>query len=133
MLRPVVFATILGICVTNAVSAEAIAVPSGQTILFHDVIAGERGPSGLTMRFRFIAPQIGDPDQPVAFDQAEPDMMHLCDTYALPRLSNIGPKVNQIIISLSDEPVEFGYMAPEVVQYFEAYRPTEMGCEWEGF
>lgn len=114
-------------------TAEPIAVPSGQPVAFHDIIQGERGPSGLTMRFRFIAPRIADPVAPVSFDVAEPDMMFLCETYALPRLAEIGPQVNQIIISLSDMPIEFGAMDPEVVQFFEAYAPTESGCLWEGF
>lgn len=132
-MKPLILSVALLLTAAAGQSAEAIAVPSGQPIAFHDIIQGERGPSGLTMRFRFIAPQIADPVAPVSFDVAEPDMMYLCENYALPRLAGIGPQVNQIIISLSDTPIAFGEMNPDVVQFFEAYAPTESGCQWEGF
>lgn len=129
-LRTALSALALAALIAPAVSSEAIAVPSGQTVTFHDMIWGEPGPAGLTMRFRFIAPQIAGE---IGYDEAEPDMAFLCESYALPRLSAQGPSVNQIIISLSDQPVPFGEMAPEVVQFFEAYRPEGTACIWEGF
>ncbi|SLN16745.1 hypothetical protein PSA7680_00491 [Pseudoruegeria aquimaris] len=132
-LRTAFSALALAALLAPAVSSEAIAVPSGQPVTFHDMIWGEPGPAGLTMRFRFIAPLIADGEAQVGFDEAEADMAFLCESYALPRLADQGPGVSQIIISLSDRPVPFGEMAPDVVQFFEAYRPEGSSCVWDGF
>ena len=58
-------------------------------------------------------------------------MEHLCNTYALPRVPNQGPRPSQIIISLSDRPVEFGTADPEATQFFEAYAVEDEACVWE--
>ncbi len=39
----------------------------------------------------------------------------------------------QIFISISDRPVEFGTKDPDAAQVFEAYRPEDGTCIWEGF
>lgn len=111
----------------------AIMVPSGQEIQFLEVIQGEAGVNGLTTRFRFIAPQIGNLAGQLKFEDVEGDMKYLCETYAIPRISNLGPKPAQIVISLSDRPVEYGSSDPDVAQYFEAYRIEGTTCEWEVF
>jgi len=125
----------IGLCLALPAIAreEAIAVPSGQELHFHEMIWGEPGPAGLTARFRFIAPGIAREGGSVDFVQAEPDMAYLCETYALPRLSDMGPQVAQVIISLSDRPVEFGTAMPDATQFFEAYQPENGACIWEGF
>ncbi|MGB8623392.1 MAG: DUF6497 family protein [Paracoccaceae bacterium] len=112
---------------------EAIDVPSGQPVFFLDVIRGEAGPAGLTARFRFVAPQIAKQGGSVGFEEAEADMAFLCESYALPRISDTGPEVSQIVISLSDRPIAFGEADPEVTQFFDAYRPEDGACIWEGF
>ncbi|MGC9368276.1 MAG: DUF6497 family protein [Paracoccaceae bacterium] len=120
-----------------AASAEAaedlIAVPSGQPVSLIESLIGQPGPVGLTARFRFLAPQIARGTGTVTFAEAEPDMLHLCENYALPRLAVPGPEVSQVIISLSDRVVPFGQAAPEATQFFEAYRPEGDRCIWEGF
>ncbi len=113
-------------------AAEVITVPSGQIITLQDVILNEQGAYGLTARFRFTAPGI-TPDGGVAFDAAVADMQHLCDTYALPRITNTGPVPQQIIISLSAAPLPFGDTAPEITQFFEAYSVQDNACIWEVF
>lgn len=110
-----------------------IEVPSGQPITLHDTIIGEPGPGGLTARFRFVAPNIARDLGIMTFIEAEADMHHLCETYALPRIASPGPKVAQIVISLSDRPLAFGEVAPDVTQFFEAYRPDGTQCIWEGY
>ena len=114
-------------------SANAITVPSGQQVTFHDFIWGEPGPSGLAIRFRFIAPAISRQDGEADFSALEADMLHLCETYALPRISNTGPQPSQVIISLSDRPVDFGEADPDATQFFEGYRPKDGTCIWEWF
>jgi hypothetical protein len=107
----------------------AIRLPSEVEVTLLDVITNVPG-QGLTYRFRFLASHIlGDVD----YETVAGDMQFLCDSYALPRLSKIGPKPRQIVITLMDRPVPFGEISPEVVQFFEAYRPGADRCEWENF
>jgi hypothetical protein len=86
---------------------DLIEVPSGQPVTLQDVIWNEPGPAGLTARFRFIAPEIARDGGSIDFDTALEDMDHLCDTYALPRVQTItGPRPAQVVMSLSDIPVD---------------------------
>lgn len=114
-----------------AMAEEALDVPSGQSVEPVDMIWNEPG-DGLVYRFRFLAPAIGS-DLGPDFDAVMDDMAHLCTTYAIPRLADIGPQPSQIIISLSNEPIEFGVMDPTVIQYFEAYVIENDVCIWEMF
>lgn len=107
-----------------------IPVPSGQDVRLLDVIRDQPGPGGLTYRFRFVAPAIA---QGVDFEAAAADMEHLCRTYAIPRLAQIGPVPAQVIVSLADRPLPFGEAAPDVTQFFEAYRIEGDDCIWEAF
>ena len=61
------------------------------------------------------------------------DLEYLCNSYAVPRLSNIGPQPRQIVISIADQASEFGVINPDVTQVFEAYRLDQGGCIWEMF
>ncbi|TDQ56122.1 DUF6497 family protein [Phaeovulum veldkampii] len=132
MIRPglMIAVSVLALSVAPARAAEPIAVPSGQAVEWVETIHDAPGPSGLTIRFRFLAPQIGGSD-PIDPDQALVDMEHLCTTFALPRIVEPGPQPAQIIISLSDRPVLFGATDPEATQYFEAFRPEGGVCIWE--
>jgi len=114
---------------------EEIPVPSGQVVTLQDVVWNAPGPAGLTLRFRFIAPAIAETETGAAvdFDTAAGDMAWLCQFYALPRLSALGPEPAQIIISLSDRPLRFGEAAPDAVQFFEAYSLTDGHCTVELF
>ncbi|MDU8913246.1 DUF6497 family protein [Aestuariicoccus sp. MJ-SS9] len=108
----------------------ALAVPSGMPVTFHEMLWDQPG-QGLTYRFRFVAPEIGPGGR--AFEEVALDMEHLCQTYALPKLAAIGPKPAQIVISLAQKSVEFGQPAPDVPQFFEAYRVEDDTCIWEVF
>ena len=136
-LRPLALLALLAAPLPAAASAQAaeplIAVPSGQPVSLIETIIGAPGPGGLTARFRFLAPEIGHEAGGISFAEAEPDMLYLCESYALPRLADPGPKVAQVIISLSDRALPFGQAAPEATQFFEAYRPEGGRCIWEGF
>ncbi|MCK8465245.1 DUF6497 family protein [Aliiroseovarius sp. S1339] len=109
-------------------------VPSGQDVTFLDVIEGEDGAVGTAIRFRFLAPRIAREKGDVEFLQAEDDMVALCQDYVLPHMAETGAEMPaQIIIVLSDRAVEFGVADPEATQFFEAYRPEDGMCIWEGF
>ncbi|NEX45608.1 acetolactate synthase [Rhodobacter sp. ETT8] len=110
-----------------------IAVPSGQPVALQDVIWNVPGPEGLAVRFRFVAPQIAREGGTIPYEVAAEDILHLCQTYALPRLAEFGPQPTQIIISMSDQPVPFGESAPQATQFFEAFTPQDDLCIWEIF
>lgn len=112
---------------------ESITVPSGQEVRFLDVIQTEPGPAGLTVRFRFVAPAIAREGGSVGAEVAQADMEALCNDYALPRISALGPVPQQIIIVLSDREVPFGEPIPEATQYFEAYSFADGACFLEPF
>jgi Family of unknown function (DUF6497) len=107
-------------------------VPSGQPVTLIDTVLNEPGPAGVTIRYRFLAPEIA-PGASISFDTAVIDIAALCDSYALPRLTDTDPAPDQIIISLSDRLVPFGQTDPEATQYFEAYRIENGTCVWELF
>ena len=112
--------------------APVIAVPSGQPIYYIDTISNIPGQNGLTYRFRFVAPEIA-PGGSMTSEASQDDLLALCETFALPRLPETGPRPNQVVISLSDQETPFGEVAPDVTQFFEAYAVTETGCEWQLF
>lgn len=108
---------------------EALAVPSGQAVTFHDIVQDRSG-YGLSYHFRFLAPAIADG---MEFELAAEDMETLCNEYALPRLADTGPKPSLIVIALLSEPVEFGDPNPDVTQFIEAYSVSDDACIWEPF
>jgi Family of unknown function (DUF6497) len=107
-----------------------IPVPSGQAVTLQEVVWNAPGPDGLTLRFRFVAPAIA-PGGVLDFEAASADMQALCETYAIPRLTDFGPQVQQIVISLADRAVVFGATEPDATQFFEAYRVEDGACIWE--
>ena len=123
-------AALLCLLAVPALAEDEVPVPSGQIVTFVEAILNEAGPEGQTARFRFIAPAIAED---VDFDTAVADMQHLCDTFALPRVTGTGTLPQQIVISLSAEPVPFGEAAPGVTQFFEAYSLADGACIWEVF
>lgn len=124
-------AAVLCLLAVPALADEMLTVPSGQAVTFLDAILNESGPEGQTARFRFVAPAIAT--EQVDFDSFVADMQYLCDTYALPRVTGTGIAPQQIVISLSSEPVAFGEPVPEVTQFFEAFSLAEGSCIWEVF
>lgn len=120
-------AALLATC--GAQADPAIAVPSGQPLTLLEVLQDPRGVDGLTARFRFLAPAIGQPELGIDVDDALADMDALCDVYVLSRVATrTGPMPVQIVISLSDRPVPFGVDDPEATQYFESYDIADGTC-----
>jgi len=107
--------------------AQGIAVPSGQPLSFIDFISEQ---NGLLVRFRFLAPQIGE-----MYDYATvfPDFQALCDQQVMPVLTQNGLMPAQIVLSMSAAEVEFGQDDPNVLQFFEIFRPENGNCIWEEF
>jgi hypothetical protein len=117
----------------QAAPADGLAVPSGQSVSYLDTVQTAPGPEGLTIRFRFVAPGIARDGGAVTAQEAQDDMAWLCDHFAIKRLPATGPVPEQVVISLSDRPVDFGAAAPDATQYFEAFRVEGDTCHWEAF
>lgn len=108
---------------------ERLVLPSGLEAQLQEMLWNEPG-NGLVYRFRFVAPGLTGQED---FETMMTDLEYLCNSYAVPRLSNIGPQPRQIVISVADRESEFGVIDPDVTQVFEAYRLDQGGCIWEMF
>lgn len=110
---------------------EIPAVPSGQQISLQEVFLDVKPDGVLTYaRFRFVAPEIGSIR---TYGDVEADFAFLCSEYALPVMQKGQDHVDQIVISLASQPVEFGASDPDTTQYFEAFRIENATCIWEEF
>ncbi|WP_170434582.1 DUF6497 family protein [Ruegeria arenilitoris] len=114
-----------------AQDGNLLPVPSGQPVTLEDVLV-DTNPGELWLRFRFVAPKIGDEVGSIGYDVAATDMEHLCQTLAIPYVAHHQLSPARVVISLSDRPVEFGNSSPDATQYFEAYRLEQSACIWEG-
>lgn len=109
-----------------------IPVPSGAEVRWLETVSDMQGPDGLTLRFRFVSPGLGKGNTASETAVAK-DMQTLCDSYALKRLPNQGPKPSQIVIALADKVFPYGAATPGVKQFFEAYSIENGRCKLELF
>ena len=108
-------------------SAAALELPSGQSVTLNEVLLDAVG-SEEWVRFRFLAPDV----DPVSDGLAE-DLLHLCDTVALPYMVEHALTGDVIVVSLMDRPVPFGQADPDARQVFEAFRRQDGTCAWDAF
>lgn len=109
-----------------------LALPSGQSVIFHEALREVQDEGAAQIyRFRFVAHQISAGDDALSFDEVAQDMQELCQAFALPSLDRLEAAPDRIIISLSEQPVDFGVMSPDLIQYFEAYIIEDGRCIWE--
>jgi hypothetical protein len=120
---------LLPACQEEAPPGEAVEVPSGRALSLIDIVTNAPGPAGATARFRFLAPGL-EPDEA---ETAASDMQAVCDSFAIGRIDGMVPAPQQIVISFASAAVPFGEAAPDVVQFFESYRPENGACVWEVF
>ena len=118
--------------IAGTVQAESVTVPSGQPVQFIEMLQDAEGSEGLTLRFRFLAPQIAREGGSVGIDAALEDIDSLCADFAAPVVAEMRPAPQQIVISLMDRMVDFGATNPDATQFFEAYRIENGTCIWEG-
>ncbi|WP_254683148.1 MULTISPECIES: DUF6497 family protein [Phaeobacter] len=126
--------TASALCLGTAGRADAVTfdVPSGQSVDLHEVLLDETT-GELWVRFRFLAPQIARDLAAISYEQAAPDMDHLCQTLALTYLQQHQLAPARVVISLSDRAVPFGQADSAATQFFESYRPEGDNCIWEAF
>jgi hypothetical protein len=115
-----------------ALAAGASEVPSGQQVVLHEVLVDAQGATTY-LRFRFLAPQIGAGVDNISFGVAGEDMMHLCQTLALPYIAQHNLEGDSVVISFMDRVTEFGQADPDATQYFESFRPENGVCMWDEF
>ena len=113
-------------------AGQGIKLPSGQTVTWVDAIHDTAGSEGSAVRFRFLAPAISGRGA-LDSEAALADIAWLCENFALARISNTGPEVNQIVVSLMDRDVPFGETDDTATQYFDAFNITNGTCELELF
>ncbi len=111
----------------------AIAVPSGQAVTLLDIIWNSIGPEGAAPRFRFVAPAIARAGGSVAYEAAEGDLQHLCESFALAKLAEKGIAAPLVLLAMADRAVEFGVSDPEATQYFETFSINGATCIREIF
>ena len=111
----------------TAADAQGIEVPSGQPLTFMEFISENEGD---LVRFRFLAPQIG-----AGFDYMDvvDDFKAVCDAQVMPVLAANAIEPSQIVLSMSALDIPFGETRPDVVQFFEVFRPENGTCIWEEF
>ena len=124
LIAPVVGAMALA---SSVAAAEAIDVPSGQPLSFLEFISENDGD---LVRFRFLTPEIG-----VGYDYMAvfPDFQAVCDQQVMPVLDQNGLAPTQIVLSMSAQDIPFGEDNPDVLQFFEIFRPENGLCIWEEF
>lgn len=109
-------------------------VPSGQTVTLLEVNQQDGNQEGSAIHVRFLAPEISRNTGRIDFSQAEEDMAVICQDYVLPHLSRLTEtEPEQIVIVLADRWVEFGVSDMDATQFFEAFRPENGVCVWDGF
>lgn len=111
-----------------ALADGSFVLPSGLEASLHDVIV-EQNPD--VVRFRFLAPEIAGEQK--TYEEVLNDFPWLCEVIAVPALNGAGLRVTEVVISLLDQPVEFGEMTPEATQYFEPFTLDGDDCIWEAF
>ncbi len=110
-----------------------VSLPSGlvvarQEIRLEPVGAPTHGVQ--TVRLRYVSEQLDG--AAFGFEQIEGDFTHLCTSFGLRARQQSAPNAEQIIISIASQPTAFGETAPNVVQYFDAFKVEDGACIWEG-
>lgn len=126
-------AYVISVAVAGPVLALDMA-PSGVSATLHQTIYEPEGVTAATakvMRLRYFAPAIAD-KAAYGFDVIEADFAWLCERDGVKNTAAAAPMVEQIIVSLASEIVNFGETMPNVVQYFDAFRVENQRCIWEG-
>lgn len=108
---------------------EPPTVPSGLVMTLQEVLEETQPDGTLWLRLRYVAPELTLKTRADLQD----DFDVLCADYALTYEPVTRMPAAQAVISIASTPVEFGTTAPDIPQYFEAYRLEDGQCIWEAF
>ena len=111
-------------------AAQQIAVPSGLDIALYDVILES---DTQIARFRFVVPAIAATGGQKGFADVIDDLQYVCDRVIVPALRGNGWQSGDVVMSVSDRPVDFGVYDPDVTQFFQPFRMEADACIWEDF
>ena len=113
---------------------DPLVLPSGVTATPHDMIWDE---DLSVIRLRFVVPRLSEPGSLYAGDSARvfEDMLWLCET----QIARTEPERDAlleegwtgVVISLMDQPIDFGARDADVFQVFEWFTLTMDGCDLE--
>lgn len=84
----------------------------------------------LQARYRFVWPNL---KSDTSYEIVAPGLMALCNDRIVPELGNQIDELWQIVVSVSEKPIEIGDMDPEVAQVFEAFVVVDGSCSWGEF
>ena len=104
-------------------------VPSGLTLTLQEIREEPQPDGAVWLRMRYVAPGLAKD----GYALVEKDFAALCETRGLALRTAAGDVPAQAIISIASAPVEFGTAAPDVTQFFEAFRLQDNTCIWEAF
>ncbi|MGH1578383.1 DUF6497 family protein [Planktotalea sp.] len=113
-----------------ALAQLSVAVPSGQTVTF---LEKRVDLEANIVRLRFVAPDLASPLTRPSFEAIGDDLEALCSEFGLKELLKDAPRPNQIVVSLSAQPIEFGVADTDVQQVFEAFSVQNETCMLEMF
>ncbi len=116
--------------VAPAISQDrAPTVPSGIVLSLHEVLEDVQPDGALWLRLRYVAPDLTVDQHQRMVD----DFAALCDSQALAYTPEQGRPASQAVISIASAEVDFGASAPDITQFFEAFRLENGTCIWEIF
>jgi hypothetical protein len=110
--------------------AQQIVVPSGLDIALYDVILEA---DAQIARFRFVTPAIAPSGDNMGFVDVVGDLQFVCDRVIVPALHKNGWTEAEIVMSVSDQRVDFGTYDPAITQFFQPFRLGDENCIWEDF
>ncbi|SHF42917.1 hypothetical protein SAMN05444339_10652 [Loktanella atrilutea] len=105
-------------------------MPSGLEISLYDVILDA---NSQVARFRFLVPDIAPDAGNKTFGDVIDDLQYVCDSVIVPALHDNGWVSGDVVLSVSDRPVDFGAYDSQVVQFFQPFRLEGDTCVWEDF
>ena len=109
--------------------AAKVSVPSGLKLLRQEVLEETQPDGTLWLRLRYVAPEMTRDNRP----GMQADFETLCESEALTYEPVTRVPAAQAVISIATAPVKFGTTAPDIPQFFEAFRLEDGTCIWEAF
>ncbi|MEM7438360.1 MAG: DUF6497 family protein [Pseudomonadota bacterium] len=121
-----IFSAFLVVLMPLAAQADTPIVPSGQPLSVHQTLTPSDA-EGL-LYLSFVAPNLAGGS--MSFEIASMDMDALCEEVGIPQAKESVSEINEIVIRLFAEPIDYGTSNPDVVQYLAAYDISTGRCAW---
>ena len=120
--------------VPGAAQVGRLEVPSGQLVLPYEALwedhINEDGARETWLIIRFLAPQIARDKGQITFGDAEQDIAFLCSEIGVKLAAMTGGGVDQVVVTLMDQPLPRGMRDTGVTKFMSAYRIDDGVCIW---